>query len=107
MSDSGGEEAADATDPAAPPEIREDEPPPPTLSWPDVGSAAQLDITRRGALWWMLVVFGLVLVFGGTTSAVGGEMWTHAKEFLGMVLPYLTGLLGTAIGFYFGRQRPP
>ncbi len=36
---------------------------------------------------------------------MGGEVWNNYDEFLRFALPAVTGLLGTAMGFYFGSQR--
>jgi hypothetical protein len=33
--------------------------------------------------------------------------WTRVKEAFGVVLPALTGTLGTVIGFYFGNRKQP
>jgi len=37
----------------------------------------------------------------------GDHTWTQTKEAFGIILPALTGILGTVIGFYFGNKDKP
>lgn len=60
----------------------------------------------RGALAVTFTVFfGLTLLGGFATAIIGGEAWTNGRDFLQIALPAVTGLLGSAVGFYFGSQR--
>lgn len=52
----------------------------------------------------MLFIFGLQLVIGGVAIFIPGA-WQHAQEFLRVTLPATLGVLGSAIGFYFGSER--
>lgn len=51
----------------------------------------------------LLMLLGLVIVLA--FLKVGTKAWPDAKEFLDVVVPALIGLLGTAMGFYFGSRR--
>jgi hypothetical protein len=53
----------------------------------------------------MLLLFGLQLLFGGIAVFVGPGSWANAQDFLRVTLPATLGLLGSAIGFYFGSLR--
>jgi hypothetical protein len=46
----------------------------------------------------------IVIIVLGYTAAQGGH-WTNTKEWLQAVLPAVTGLLGSAAGFYFGTRK--
>jgi uncharacterized membrane protein HdeD (DUF308 family) len=51
-----------------------------------------------GALTILIAVAAAVAAFGSK------EHWEETKEMLQILLPAVTGLLGSAIGFYFGAQ---
>lgn len=53
----------------------------------------------------LLFILIALLVGGGLAAFVGGEAWKNYDSFLRFALPAVTGLLGTALGFYFGSQR--
>lgn len=60
----------------------------------------------RGALAVTFTIFfGVTLAAGFVAAMVGGEAWTNGRDFLQFALPAITGLLGSAVGFYFGSQR--
>jgi hypothetical protein len=48
-----------------------------------------------------VVLFSFVV---GWTLVVEVDGWAQAKEFFEIVLPALTALLGSAVGFYFGAK---
>jgi len=51
-----------------------------------------------------LVAFcGFFLYYAVTIQ--GDGTWKQAKEAFGIILPALTGTLGTVIGFYFGNRN--
>lgn len=53
-----------------------------------------------------LLLIGLlaaVLAFGAATCFFP-TAWTNAKDFMSIALPAVTGLLGSAIGFYFASS---
>jgi hypothetical protein len=53
-----------------------------------------------------LVVFLGVFLYDAV-AIQGDKTWTQAKEAFGIILPALTGTLGTVIGFYFGNKDKP
>jgi hypothetical protein len=67
------------------------------------------DKLRVGITWLFsvaLVIFLGVFLYDAVTIQ-GSGTWTQAKEAFGMILPALTGTLGTVIGFYFGSKDKP
>jgi hypothetical protein len=69
----------------------------------------QADKLRIGITWLFsvaLVIFLGVFLFCAFTIQVPGT-WTQMKEAFGIILPALTGTLGTVIGFYFGSKDKP
>lgn len=53
----------------------------------------------------LLGAFIVLLVAAAAVAALGSkEHWDETKEMLQILLPAVTGLLGSAIGFYFGAQ---
>jgi uncharacterized membrane protein len=58
----------------------------------------------RSALAILLRVLLWVTIAGGLRF-VGGPHWANAKEFLNIVIPALSALLGSALGFYFGTRN--
>jgi len=60
-----------------------------------------------------LLFSGALVVFLGiflydAVKIEGTGTWTQTKEAFGVILPALTGTLGTVIGFYFGsKDKPP
>jgi hypothetical protein len=53
-----------------------------------------------------LVIFLGVYLYDAVTIQ-GDKTWAQAKEAFGVILPALTGILGTVIGFYFGNRNKP
>jgi hypothetical protein len=53
-----------------------------------------------------LVAFLGIFLYDAVTIQ-GSGTWTQAKEAFGIILPALTGTLGTVIGFYFGSKEKP
>ncbi len=50
--------------------------------------------------------FLIVIAFYLVESAHSSDpTWTHIKEAMQSVLPAVTSVLGTALGFYFGSQK--
>jgi hypothetical protein len=53
----------------------------------------------------LLAALIVLLIFAATVAAVGSkDHWEETKEMLQILLPAVTGLLGSALGFYFGSQ---
>ena len=48
----------------------------------------------------MMAVLMVTVIFAFLN--VGGETWESAKQLLTLLLPIETGLIGVAVGFYFG-----
>lgn len=48
----------------------------------------------------LLAILGVVVI----ASLAKTRNWTEAKDYLTIVLPALTGLIGSAIGYYFGSR---
>jgi hypothetical protein len=48
----------------------------------------------------------LIVLFAGVVLAafLKAKTWTDMKELLNLVLPAVTALLGSALGFYFGKK---
>lgn len=67
------------------------------------------DFVRTWVTFSLVAIFAGVLVFGGYLAAipqtkVADAFWQNGKEFMSTALPAVTGLLGSAIGFYFGSR---
>lgn len=50
----------------------------------------------------LATLLGITIVFA--FRDVNGPNWANTKELLLILLPVETGLLGSAVGFYFGSQ---
>jgi hypothetical protein len=60
----------------------------------------------RALLTLIFALFLLIVIVWGFVNARGGqEIWTATKELLQLLLPAITALLGSAVGFYFGTQK--
>lgn len=57
----------------------------------------------RSALAILLVVL-LWITIRTAFQHVGKDDWTDTKQLLDVVIPAITGLLGAALGFYFGSR---
>lgn len=58
----------------------------------------------RGTIaWFLLGILLLTIVFAFTALARTWTEYDNIKDMLGILLPPITGLVGSAIGFYFGR----
>ncbi|HZC43457.1 MAG TPA: hypothetical protein VE195_04735 [Acidobacteriaceae bacterium] len=53
----------------------------------------------------LMALFGFVIIWVALKSSRSDDVWRRTKEMLQIVLPALTALLGSVIGFYFGTQR--
>jgi hypothetical protein len=65
------------------------------------------DRLRFGITWLFSIVFVVFLsVYLYAAFAIQSDAaWTRVKESFGVILPALTGTLGTVIGFYFGNRN--
>ena len=82
--------------------LEEDDPPRDQLSELDTRTIG-MDQVRRQALWWVLALFSAILVVGAVAAMIGDNAWVNTKDFLGLTFASVVGLVGTVIGFYFGR----
>jgi hypothetical protein len=61
------------------------------------------------SLYLLMAIFAGVLMVGAIALfidvLVDGGVWTNARDYLQVAVPAVTGLLGSAMGFYFGRLR--
>lgn len=56
----------------------------------------------------LLAAFLGVLAVGAACSImIVGTQWTQVKEYINIALPAITGLIGSAMGFYFGATARP
>jgi hypothetical protein len=65
------------------------------------------DKLRIGITWLFsgtFVVF-LVIYLCAAFTIQSNDAWLRVKEAFGVILPALTGILGTVIGFYFGNRN--
>jgi len=60
----------------------------------------------RALLAVIFALFLLIVIIWGFINARGGpDIWKPTKELLELLLPAVTALLGSAVGFYFGTQK--
>ncbi len=86
---------------AAPPEVRE------TLLGAEdkaYSPERQRDLVRLVVACGFLVILGYLVVFSTIEAASYPAHWSQTKEMLQIILPALTGIIGTVIGFYFGTS---
>lgn len=95
-----GRSTAAAPPPANPAGVELTEAPRPLLEpyIPD----KQRDYVRLIVTVGLLLIFGFVVVWSCIEAASWPEHWAQTKEMLPYILPALTGLIGSVVGFYFG-----
>lgn len=62
----------------------------------------QRDYVRLTVTVGLLLIFGYLVVFASIESTSWPTHWQQTKEMLQIILPAITGIIGTVIGFYFG-----
>lgn len=69
----------------------------------------QYDFVRTVVTVGLLALLAFVIVWVAIKSAASEDIWKRTKDMLQIVLPALTALIGSALGFYFGTQKsnPP
>lgn len=72
------------------------------LATPDT-RRVDVDQVRREALRWVLIMFCGILALGATGALMGDTTWANTKDFLNTTFASVVGLVGTVVGFYFGR----
>ena len=65
----------------------------------------QYDYVRLIVTVGLLALFGFVIVWVALRSSGPDEVWRRTKDMLQIVLPALTALIGSVLGFYFGSQK--
>jgi hypothetical protein len=63
------------------------------------------ELVRSGLALILAVLLGLTIIWGFLAAGEGGTGWENTKELLQLLLPAETGLLGSAVGFYFGTRK--
>jgi hypothetical protein len=76
----------------------------PTLQLTPYLPEKQQDYVRLTFTVGLLVMFGWVIVWASIESASWPEHWEQTKDMLQIILPALTGLIGSVSGFYFGSR---
>lgn len=64
----------------------------------------QRDYVRLIVTIGLLSMFAWVIVWASVESASWKEHWDQTKDMLQIILPALTGLIGSVLGFYFGSK---
>lgn len=62
------------------------------------------DWVRAAVTIGLVIAFIVLMVDAGAAAFAAKERWEQTKEMLQILLPALTGLLGSALGFYFGTK---
>lgn len=65
----------------------------------------QYDYVRLIVTVGLLALFGFVIVWVALKSSAPDEVWKRTKDMLQIILPALTALIGSVLGFYFGTQK--
>ncbi len=65
----------------------------------------QYDHVRMLVTVGLLALFGFVIVWVVLKSSASRDVWIQTKDMLQIILPALTALIGSVLGFYFGTQR--
>ena len=66
------------------------------------GQIRAWDKVRQVVAIGLLVILAWVVVWSCIESASWKDHWAQTKEMLQTILPAITGLIGSVIGFYFG-----
>lgn len=53
----------------------------------------------------LTILFILMIVAIFVSAVYGGEQWSRVQEFTQIAFGTVAGLVGSAVGFYFGSQR--
>ncbi len=67
-------------------------------------SARRQDYVRASITGCFLLLLLILIVFACIEAASWPSHWEQAKELLQIMLPAITGLLGSSLGFYFGSR---
>jgi TRAP-type C4-dicarboxylate transport system permease small subunit len=64
----------------------------------------QQDYVRLIVTIGLLLMFAWVIVWASIESTSWKDHWDQTKDMLQIILPALTGLIGSVLGFYFGSR---
>jgi hypothetical protein len=64
----------------------------------------RLDWVRAAIAAALLSAFLAIIAFALYSTRASAEVYTRTKDLLDKLLPALTGLIGSALGFYFGSR---
>lgn len=67
------------------------------------GEGVRDELVRSALALLFAAIFLLTIVL--SYLHLKGATWTHAKDWLQLLLPAETALIGSATGFYFGQRR--
>ena len=84
--------------------VSQPQPTQPTLQLTTYVAEKQQDYVRLTFTVGLLVMFGWVIVWASIESASWPTHWDQTKDMLQIILPALTGLIGSVSGFYFGSR---
>ncbi len=76
--------------------------PPKSLPGKPYSPERQRDWVRLIVTCGFLLILGYLVVFATVECTSYPIHWAQTKEMLQIILPALTGIIGTVIGFYFG-----
>jgi hypothetical protein len=79
--------------------------PPPEPKLADVET--RRDYVRLVVTIGLLSILAFVVVWSCIETSSWPDHWEHTKEMLQIILPALTGLIGSVLGFYFGADGKP
>jgi hypothetical protein len=65
----------------------------------------QYDYVRMVVTVGLLALFAFIIVWVAIKSSGSRDAWKQTEDMLQVVLPALTGLIGSVLGFYFGSQK--
>ncbi len=78
----------------------------PRLELTTYNPGKQQDYVRLTFTVGLLLMFAWVIVWASIESASWPTHWNQTKDMLQIILPALTGLIGSVSGFYFGSRTP-
>jgi hypothetical protein len=72
---------------------------------PELRELPPQEATVRASLAYYFTWLFVATVVAGFVSSITGYGWASTKEFLQLILPAETALLGSAVGFCFGTRK--
>jgi hypothetical protein len=71
-----------------------------------ISSALYQELIRGRVTTFFVLMLAMLLLFAGVAVQIDdAEHWNRVKELLQIILPVLTTLLGSSLGFYFGANK--